>query len=32
MTKLSPLSYSAVHFRWRVADRVGFLELNRPER
>jgi enoyl-CoA hydratase/carnithine racemase len=25
-------TYSAVHFRWRVADRVGFIELNRPER
>jgi len=32
MSKLSPLSYSAVHFKWRVADRVGFVELNRPER
>src|SRR5271156_3718377 len=32
MTKLLPLSYSAVHFKWRVADRVGFVELNRPER
>src|SRR5271165_877820 len=28
-----PLStYSAAHFRWRVADRVGFVELDRPER
>jgi enoyl-CoA hydratase/carnithine racemase len=24
--------YQAVHFNWRVADRVGFIELNRPER
>src|SRR5271170_3273741 len=32
MTKLSPLSYSALHFKWRVADRVGFVELHRPER
>jgi enoyl-CoA hydratase/carnithine racemase len=30
---ISPLStYSAAHFHWRVADRVGFIELNRPER
>ena len=30
---MPPLSsYSAAHFRWRVADRVGFIELNRPER
>src|SRR5580693_5533944 len=30
---MPPLStYSAVHFKWRVADRVGFVELNRPER
>jgi enoyl-CoA hydratase/carnithine racemase len=28
-----PLStYAAVHFRWRVANRVGYVELNRPER
>ena len=28
-----PLSnYAAAHFRWRVADRVGFVELDRPER
>jgi enoyl-CoA hydratase/carnithine racemase len=32
MTQPSPLSYSAVHFEWRVADRIGLLELNRPER
>jgi len=32
MTQPSPLSYSAVHFKWRVADRIGLLELNRPER
>jgi len=25
-------THTAVHFRWRVADRVGFIELNRPER
>ena len=25
-------THAAVHFRWRVADRVGFIELNRPER
>ena len=25
-------AHTAVHFRWRVADRVGFIELNRPER
>jgi enoyl-CoA hydratase/carnithine racemase len=24
--------YQAVHFKWRVADRVGFVEMNRPER
>src|SRR6202167_1124795 len=24
--------YQAVHFNWRVADRVGFIELSRPER
>ena len=30
---MPPLStYSAAHFHWRVADRVGFIELNRPER
>ncbi len=30
---MSPLStYSAAHFHWRVSDRVGFIELNRPER
>jgi enoyl-CoA hydratase/carnithine racemase len=28
----SLLSYQAVHFRWHVAERVGFIELNRPER
>src|SRR5271155_3685901 len=28
-----PLStYEAVHFHWRVANRIGFVELNRPER
>jgi enoyl-CoA hydratase/carnithine racemase len=28
-----PLStYAAVHFRLHVADRVGFVELNRPDR
>jgi enoyl-CoA hydratase/carnithine racemase len=28
-----PLStYTAAHFQWRVANRVGFIELNRPER
>jgi enoyl-CoA hydratase/carnithine racemase len=28
-----PLSnYAAAHFHWRVANRVGFVELNRPER
>ena len=28
-----PLStYAAAHFRWRVADRVGFVELDRPDR
>ncbi len=28
-----PLStYAAAHFRWQVADRVGFVELNRPDR
>ncbi len=28
-----PLStYTAAHFKWRVANRVGFVELNRPER
>src|ERR1700690_2942400 len=25
-------THAAVHFRWRVTDRVGFVELNRPER
>jgi enoyl-CoA hydratase/carnithine racemase len=25
-------SYTAAHFQWRVANRVGFVELNRPER
>ena len=25
-------TYAAVHFRWHVANRVGFIELNRPER
>src|SRR6202050_1433252 len=25
-------NYAAVHFRWHVANRVGFVELNRPER
>jgi len=30
---MPPLStYSAAHFHWRVADRVGFVELHRPER
>ena len=30
---MPPLStYSAAHFQWRVADRIGFVELNRPER
>jgi enoyl-CoA hydratase/carnithine racemase len=24
--------YQAVHFKWRVADRVGCIEMNRPER
>ena len=24
--------YQAVHFKWRVAERVGFIEMNRPER
>jgi len=24
--------HQAVHFKWRVADRVGFIELSRPER
>jgi len=24
--------YQAVHFKWRVADRVGYIEMNRPER
>jgi enoyl-CoA hydratase/carnithine racemase len=24
--------YQAQHFKWRVADRVGFIELSRPER
>jgi enoyl-CoA hydratase/carnithine racemase len=24
--------YQATHFKWRVADRVGFIEMNRPER
>src|ERR1700691_2525697 len=24
--------YQAVHFNWRVADRVGYIEMNRPER
>jgi enoyl-CoA hydratase/carnithine racemase len=28
----SLLTYQATHFRWLVADRVGFIELNRPER
>jgi len=32
-TPMPPLaSYAAVHFQWRVANRVGFVELNRPER
>jgi enoyl-CoA hydratase/carnithine racemase len=25
-------SYAGVHFRWHVANRVGFVELNRPDR
>jgi len=25
-------AYVATHFRWRVADRVGYIELSRPER
>ncbi len=30
---MPPLSsYVAVHFRWHVADRIGFVELHRPER
>jgi enoyl-CoA hydratase/carnithine racemase len=29
----APLSsYAAVHFQWHVANRVGFIQLNRPER
>ena len=25
-------AYSATHFKWHVTDRVGFVELNRPDR
>ncbi|HMK85053.1 MAG TPA: enoyl-CoA hydratase family protein [Steroidobacteraceae bacterium] len=32
MSISSLLSHSAAHFRWHVADRVGFVELNRPDR
>ena len=32
MTSISPLTHAARHFGWRVADRIGFVELNRPER
>jgi len=32
MQQPSPSTYSAVHFNWRVAERIGFIELNRPER
>jgi enoyl-CoA hydratase/carnithine racemase len=32
MPASSLLTHSAVHFRWRVADRIGFVELHRPER
>lgn len=32
MTSLSPSTYTARHFGWRVENRIGFLELNRPER
>jgi enoyl-CoA hydratase/carnithine racemase len=28
----SLLTHAAVHFQWRVAHRIGFIELNRPER
>jgi enoyl-CoA hydratase/carnithine racemase len=32
MPASSLLTHAAVHFQWRVAHRVGFIELNRPER
>jgi enoyl-CoA hydratase/carnithine racemase len=32
MPKPPLLNYAAAHFRWRVADRVGFVELDRPDR
>ena len=32
MTGISPLTHAAQHFGWRVADRIGFVELDRPER
>jgi len=32
MTSISPSTHAARHFGWRVQDRIGFVELNRPER
>jgi enoyl-CoA hydratase/carnithine racemase len=32
MNQLSPTSYQAVHFKWRIVNRIGFVELSRPER
>jgi enoyl-CoA hydratase/carnithine racemase len=32
MPTLPLTQYTARHFHWRVANRVGFVELNRPER
>jgi enoyl-CoA hydratase/carnithine racemase len=32
MPASSLLTYTAAHFRWHVANRIGFVELNRPER
>jgi enoyl-CoA hydratase/carnithine racemase len=32
MPMLPLSSYTAIHFGWRIANRVGFVELNRPER
>jgi enoyl-CoA hydratase/carnithine racemase len=32
MSTSSLMTHAAVHFSWRVANRIGFVELNRPER
>ena len=32
MSSATLADYQAAHFKWGVADGIGFIELNRPER